>query len=443
MCALNRRKPLSLSVVRVSRSVIATIATALLIGLAASPAVADNVDPAPAVALPFGDIILPLPTMPPSNADPINRASPGDVVTQRYNNLRTGTTLYGALDQRAVSDGKFGLIDKLEVDGVVLAQPLFMYNVEFPNKGRRPAVFVATSTNMVYAFDADTLKPLWDTPAFLGEPFRVDATRSENCTGQMAVTEQEPTVAADGIQSTPVIDVARLRIIVSYRTIAPKSDMPVVPEGGAQRIAALELGTGQLAKGADGRDLDRRVTDNPLWNLVHRNRASLLLDGRHVYLAFAGRCEQPDWPHRDLSFQGWIYAFDAATLAFEGQYRSTREPSDSASLEPTKDPVAGGGIWQASTGLAADGRGSLYFATGNQATGFMAINRPADALGRNLPDSIVRLRIDTRPGSISMTPADWFTPYRKDWLDLQDLDLGSAGVVLIPNLGIELRGNAG
>ena len=274
---------------------------------------------------------------------------------------------------------------------------------------------------------------LWDTPAFLGEPFRVDATRSENCTGQMAVTEQEPTVAADGIQSTPVIDVARLRIIVSYRTIAPKSDMPVVPEGGAQRIAALELGTGQLAKGADGRDLDRRVTDNPLWNLVHRNRASLLLDGRHVYLAFAGRCEQPDWPHRDLSFQGWIYAFDAATLAFEGQYRSTREPSDSASLEPTKDPVAGGGIWQASTGLAADGRGSLYFATGNQATGFMAISRPADALGRNLPDSIVRLRIDTRPGSISMTPADWFTPYRKDWLDLQDLDLGSAGVVLIPN----------
>jgi hypothetical protein len=32
-----------------------------------------------------------------------------------------------------------------------------------------------------------------------------------------------------------------------------------------------------------------------------------------------------------------------------------------------------------------------------------------------------------------MTPADWFTPYRKTWLDEVDLDLAAAGVVLIPN----------
>ncbi|MGH7842229.1 MAG: hypothetical protein ACREQT_12015 [Candidatus Binataceae bacterium] len=404
------------------RAVRRVIAIVMLIGAATSSSPADTVRPGSAIALPYGDIIIPVPA-PPSNADPMNPASPGDVVTQRYNNLRTGATLHGGLDQRAVSDGKFGFLKALDVDGVVLAQPLFMAGVNFP-QGRRSAVFIATSTNWVYAFDADTLEKLWGH--FLGEPFRIDTAPPENCTGQMAVTEQEPGVAADGIQSTPVIDVARLRIIVSYR------GMDGIPDG-TQRIAALDLRTGQLAKGADGRDLDRRVTDNPLWNLVHRNRASLLLDGDHVYVAFAGRCEQPDWPHKALSFQGWIYAFDAATLAFEGRYRSTRQPNGSASLEPTKDPVAGGGIWQASTGLAADGRGSLYFATGNQATGFMAITRPADALGRNLPDSVVRLRIDTRPGSISMTPTDWFTPYRYGWLDVEDLDLGSGGVVLIPN----------
>jgi hypothetical protein len=29
--------------------------------------------------------------------------------------------------------------------------------------------------------------------------------------------------------------------------------------------------------------------------------------------------------------------------------------------------------------------------------------------------------------------ADWFTPYRKIWLDYADLDLGAAGPVVIPN----------
>ena len=199
----------------------------------------------------------------------------------------------------------------------------------------------------------------------------------------MAVTEHEPGVAADGINSTPVIDVQRSHIIVNYRTIDRKSDNLDVPEHGANRIAALNLTDGNFAKDADGRDLDRRVEDNPLWNNVHRNRASLLLDGDHVYVAFAGRCEIRFWRYGSLNFQGWIYAFDAATLTFQGRYRSTRQENGSASLEPTEDPTAGGGIWQASTGLAADGRGSLYFATGNQSMGFQAITQPADKLGRN------------------------------------------------------------
>jgi hypothetical protein len=44
---------------------------------------------------------------------------------------------------------------------------------------------------------------------------------------------------------------------------------------------------------------------------------------------------------------------------------------------------------------------------------------------------VVRLSLD--PASFSTPPTDWFTPYRKDWLDVQDLDLAAAGVVLIPN----------
>jgi len=61
---------------------------------------------------------------------------------------------------------------------------------------------------------------------------------------------------------------------------------------------------------------------------------------------------------------------------------------------------------------------------------------PPDPQGRNLSDSVIRLHIE-RTGAngvgISMQPADWFTPYRKTWLDLTDLDLASAGVLLVPN----------
>ena len=129
------------------------------------------------------------------------------------------------------------------------------------------------------------------------------------------------------------------------------------------------------------------------------------------------------------SFQGWIYAFDAAKLALTGKYRTTRTPDDATLPPDGEDPAGGGGVWQASAGPASDGRGSLYFSTGNQAQGFAGFKTAADPLGRNLPDSVVRLRVDRRP----MTPTDWFTPYRKVWLDLEDLDLAAAGVVLIPN----------
>jgi hypothetical protein len=389
----------------------------------------------------------------------MNPASPGDVVTQRYNNSRTGATVYGGLDQRAVSSSNFGLIGmlgakKLEdtqdpnhIDGVVLAQPLFMASIDFP-QGRRSAVFIATSTNWVYAFDADTLDKLWEhhlgDPFTIQDPFPDPPGQPTKIACQMTGTQNhDKKVIELGIEATPVIDFARSRIIVSYRMMDGISGVPGaegLPSSGAQRLAALELSTGKVAKLPDGTLLDRRITDDPLWNQLHRSRASLLLDREKVYVAFAGRCEIDDPPIFKNSYQGWIFAFNADTLAPAGQYRSTQQPVGVPPPNPADDPVAGGGIWQATTGLAADGHGSLYFATGNQTkctAGGPSTTQcsPPDAAGKNLSNSIIRLHIDpgATPGSISMTPVDWFTPYRKTWLDALDLDFAAAGVVLIPH----------
>jgi hypothetical protein len=458
---------------RAAQYLIVRLAIAMLIGATASSSPADTVRPNPVIVLPH-DIVLPVPAMPPSNADPMNPASPGDVLTQRYNNLRTGTTFQTGLDQDAVRD-RFGFIgilgnDDNAIEGVVLAQPLFMEKVLVEGR-ERSAVFIATSANLVYAFDADNLELLWRTP--LGKPFTLknpfpdkDHPNQESVKGCNMVGTQNHDFGPEGflelgIDSTPVLDLAGdPRIIVSYRKMDDTPDisgtfnMDGMTSSGAQYIAALRLKDGAIL-------LSRRITDDPafsvsppqaaslsqkaLWNQVHRNRASLLLDGDRVYVAFAGRCEEtnPDHFFFKKSYQGWILAFNTDTLALVGQYRTTQQPDGVPPAEPTDDPVAGGGIWQATTGLASDGHGNLYFATGNQYKCLVERDMshiqcsPPDPAGKNLSNSIVRLRVDPipggPPGSISMTPTDWFTPYRKTWLDDRDLDFASAGVVLIPN----------
>jgi hypothetical protein len=384
-----------------------------------------------AFKLPGSNFVLPVHPLP-SNADPANPASSNDVITQRNNNLRTGTVVQPAMSQASVSDGHFGLMASLPVDGAILAQPLFMNSVQFA-EGRRSAIFIATSTNWVYAFNADPpFNKLWER--HLADPFRVDDPWNDknpdpwrqSCLAQTVSTEQDDRSGRQfvtiGIEATPAIDPALNRMIVSYRKASTTS-------GGQQWIAALDIRTGQVLPG-----LDRPVADSPIWNKLHRNRASLLIEYGFAYVGFAARCEGNDFGF-DKSYQGWIYAFDINTLAFAGRYRTTQNPIGFVPPEPSDDPVDGGGIWQASTGLASDAKGNIYFSTGN---GRKGTGLP-DPLGKNLSNSVIRLRIDRaasppqQPARISLTPADWFTPYRKLWQDSIDLDFGSAGVVLIPN----------
>lgn len=73
---------------RAIRHLIISLAITVLTVASPAPSSADSPKPDRVVVLPFGGIVFPVP-VPPSNADPMNSASPGDVLTQRYNNLRT------------------------------------------------------------------------------------------------------------------------------------------------------------------------------------------------------------------------------------------------------------------------------------------------------------------------------------------------------------------
>jgi hypothetical protein len=250
-----------------------------------------------------------------------------------------------------------------------------------------------------------------------------------------------------GIQSTPVIDPLFERMFFSYRTAfrVGKSDSDTfVVE---QHVAALDPHDGSIK-------LDRNISsdlDGDVNGL--RQRASLLLSNRIVYVAFAAHVEDGTIFQNAPQFlyRGQILALDANTLKLNtlGLFETV----------PTSTPFCfvtggcgkfGGGIWMASTGIAADQDGSLYFTTGNlvesKGTSVLPddcvpgkqVCTVGDAAVRLKPNIVKDVKGNLQSVSFVTQPVklpgvfDFFMPYRAVWHNEIDLDLGSSGVLLVP-----------
>src|ERR1700733_14296339 len=76
------------------------------------------------------------------------------VLTQHNDNNRDGVnSAETTLTPANVNGTQFGLLFKIVVDDQIYAQPLYMPNVQIAS-GTHNVVFVATTNNSVYAFDA-------------------------------------------------------------------------------------------------------------------------------------------------------------------------------------------------------------------------------------------------------------------------------------------------
>jgi len=116
----------------------------------------------------------------------LSAAEAGDVLTQHYNNARTGATLEeSVLNTTNVASGIFQKLWTLYADGQIVAQPLYVSDLQIdttanpaapPVKGKFNAVIIATMHNTVYVYDAEKENrgpdgrtvPLWAT--WLGQP---------------------------------------------------------------------------------------------------------------------------------------------------------------------------------------------------------------------------------------------------------------------------------
>ena len=329
-----------------------------------------------------------------------------NVVTYHNDNARTGQSLNETLlTPSNVGSTTFGLLFNLPVDGYVYAQPLYLSKLVLPGKGTHNVVFIATEHDSVYAFDADSIaganaSPLWQVSL-------VPPGGTSVPSGDTNTTDLVPEV---GITGTPVIDpksgtlyaVAKTKEAGQYVQRLHALDVKTGREkfGGPVRIAAWSRGTG-----------DGSVDGIVSFDALHQqNRAALLLANGVVYLAFGS--------HGDVTpYHGWVIAYDAHSLRRVATFNTT----PNGSTDPSGYPLGGGAIWQGGAGLAIDSSGNLFFETGN---GTFDI----DSGGLDYGDSFVKLK-----SSHGLAAVDYFTPYDQAYLNDNDVDLGSGGLVLLPD----------
>ncbi len=314
-------------------------------------------------------------------------------------NMRTGQDLNETvLTPSNVKSTTFGKLFGYPLDGLTLASPLYVQNVNIPGQGYHNIVIVATEHDSVYAFDADgrSSSPLWQVN--FTNPAAGVTTVPAADTGE---TEDIPNEI--GITSTPVIDPTTGTVYV----IAKTKEVSGGTTAYVQRLHALDIATGAeranspvviqgSVAGTGNGSSGGTLTFNPL---RENQRTGLLLANGVVYFGFSSHGDNEP-------FHGWVFGYNASTLQRVMVFCTTPNGDD-------------GGVWMDGDGIATDSTGSLYFISGD---GLMDANTGGGDYG----DSFVRL-------STSGTVQDYFSPSVQSTLDSQNLDLGAGGALLLPD----------
>ena len=313
-----------------------------------------------------------------------------------YNNSRTGANLEEQILTPAnVNPTNFGKLYTVKTDGQIYASPLYVSNLSI-NGGTHNVVFIATMFNTIYALDADTGATLW-TQNYGYPIIAEDVQNNQNIDWRTGI----------GILSTPVIDPSTN---IMYFVNANQ------PQNGAQQFSfklnALDITTGEPVHGSPvtiSATYSNSDTTSPVvFNAKMQNqRPGLTIANGNVYIAFGSRQDQ-------TPYYGWVMAYSESTLKQTAVYVDT--------------PMDGwGGIWNAGQAPVLDSAGNLYFTTGNGAVGSTPNNNVQAG------SSFVKL-------SPTLQLLDYFTPSNASTLNSGDMDLGSAGIMLIPNTNYLLGG---
>jgi hypothetical protein len=341
-----------------------------------------------------------------------------NVLTHHNDIGRTGAYLAETkLKPSTVNAQRFGKLYERNVQGDVYAQTLYVRGVH-TQQGVKNLFYTATSTNHIYAFDADNLNPDPNTPPVWSrqlKPFRI-LTNREIC---------RETVGSVGITSTPVIDLQAGTMYVVTRSSTPSAGEA---GDGANYLHALDIATGAekphspVLIAASIAGTGPKAGHTLVFNTrCQRNRPGLLLLNGVVYLAY-GTFNCDGWCGHDEPYYGWVIGYRTSDLRQVAVFN-------------TATGAGAAGIWQSGAGLVGSADGSIYFETGNE--GLLTGSPPPGSAG-NLGDTVVRLQVISSPPGLQL--AGHFTPRNAVFLrdgygtpeQAGDTDLGSGGPTLLP-----------
>lgn len=317
-----------------------------------------------------------------------------NVLTNRYDNGRTGLNPKETfLNPANVKSSMFAKLGFFNVDGFIVAQPLYMENVSIGGT-LHDVVFVATMHDSLYAFDANNLTgaPLWQqsfinpgsgiTPVPIGD---------QGCPLVNGYNEV-------GIQGTPVIQPAG-----NGGTLYVDAKTKVTSGSGSvfvHTLYAVDITNGSVLKSTQVTGSVQGANGTvPFDSSKGCQRAGLLLSNGIVYVAFGSNgCDNS---------RGWVFAYDSSLNQLGEFSTSPNQPR-------------GANIWQGGAGLAADDNGNVFFLTAN---GPFTVNTGGSDFG----DSFMKL---TLTGGV-LNWSDYFTPFDQANMAANDLDLGSGGAMLL------------
>jgi len=340
------------------------------------------------------------------------------VFTYHYDLARDGVNAREyALTASSVSQSTFGKLFSCQVDGADYTEPLWVPGLSV-NGSIHNVIFVATQHDSLYAFDADTspCQQLWRVN-LMDSTHGGTANETSVCANDVGqgFGDIQPEV---GVTGTPVIDPSTNTLY-----LVSKSENGGCNTGIAatfhQRLHAIDLSTGS-EKFNGPVTINASVAgtgDGSSGGVIQFNSKSegqrpglALLKGVAgsgalfdvVYISWAS--------HEDaFPYHGWIIGYNAANVQQQLELFNTT-PNGSQ-----------GGIWMSGEPPAADSNNNLYVATGNGTF-------DADSAGKDLGDTVLKLST-----AVSLSMTDYFTPFNQNNLNQSDGDLGSGGLVLLPD----------
>ena len=370
-----------------------------------------------------------------------------DVLTQHNDLNRTGwNKTETILNTTNVNANSFGRVALFQVDDQVIAQPLVVNGVNIMG-GIHNVVYIATTNNSIYAYDADdtaggghlywmqnyTQSSILPTSTYQYRP----PNNNRYVSGTCAMVSIKIFRETFGIVGTPVIAKNINTLYFVSRSVSGDptqvDDHAYVDHGGRQSYAYTSTGFYQVVHAIDlSTGLDKGGMNSP--NLIsastagtgdasdgvnihfdprrNNQRPGLVLSRGMLYISYSSHCDM-DYYH------GWVLGYDSSNLkagvggAAQLAYSST--PNDGR-----------GGIWMSGGAPAVDPSGNLYVATGNgwdfDIHGVAEHADPTKLVNRG--ESAIKLMPNTTDNhATSLGISSYFTSSDIVNLNAQDLDM--------------------